>query len=371
MIILSFLFLIVFLYAILHGFLYFTIVSLFDVSNPQTKWILILVLVLLGASFIISSFLAHIFNNSFFRGYYYASGLWIGFLINFSIAIAISWSTVFLLGKIDFTVNKNIITIFAITISILLSIFGAWNAMHPKVTNVSVKINNLPVSWKGKNIVQISDVHLGFIYRQKFADEMVEEVNQLDPDIVVITGDLFDGSDGDLDWVANSIGNLKARDGIYFVTGNHETYLGLEKVFGVLGRAKNITILRDDMVNLNGLQIVGIDYPQAMHQRNQKDLNEVFEKVGLDRSKPSLLLNHAPVQIQQAINAGISLQLSGHTHRGQLFPFQFITRIVYKSYDYGLVKKGNFNIYTTPGIGTWGPAMRTDSRPEIVNILLD
>jgi predicted MPP superfamily phosphohydrolase len=263
--------------------------------------------------------------------------------------------------------NQKIIGGVAILASILYLIYGIWNAFTPMVTKINVSIGNLPDAWKGKKIVQISDVHLGHIFNASFMKDAAQKINALGPDIVVITGDLFDGTDGSLDSFTDSLNSINAPDGIYYVTGNHETYLGVEKVEAVLSKTK-ITMLQDEMRNVNGLQIVGINYPERMQSKN---IGEIIKNMnGFDSKKPSILLWHAPTQIENAKNAGISLQLSGHTHKGQLFPFRFITALVYKGYDYGYKKEGSFSIYTSSGLGGWGPPMRTEKRSEIVEITL-
>jgi predicted MPP superfamily phosphohydrolase len=122
------------------------------------------------------------------------------------------------------------------------------------------------------------------------------------------------------------------------------------------------------MVTINGLQIIGIDYSGDIFSKN---IAEIIKNLpGFDIKKPSILLWHAPTQIEAAKNAGISLQLSGHTHKGQLFPLGFITSLIYKGYDYGYKKEGSYSIYTSSGLGGWGPPMRTEKTSEIVEITL-
>jgi predicted MPP superfamily phosphohydrolase len=119
------------------------------------------------------------------------------------------------------------------------------------------------------------------------------------------------------------------------------------------------------MINLDGLQIIGVDYRDS---RREEQFRAILEKMGIDRHKPSILLKHAPLNLEVAREQGVSLQLSGHTHRGQVFLFRFITSRVYQGYDYGLKWFGNLLVYTSSGAGTWGPPMRLDTNPEIVVI---
>jgi predicted MPP superfamily phosphohydrolase len=111
------------------------------------------------------------------------------------------------------------------------------------------------------------------------------------------------------------------------------------------------------------LQIIGVDYRDT---RREEPFRSILKKIGIDRQKPSILLKHAPLHLQAARDHGITLQLSGHTHQGQVFLFRFITSRVYQGYDYGLKRFGDLLVYTSSGAGTWGPPMRVDTKPEIV-----
>jgi len=243
-----------------------------------------------------------------------------------------------------------------------------WNAYHPRVEDVVVKIRNLPPDWRGKKVVQLSDVHLGHVLGAGFLQGIVEETNAQNPSIVFITGDLFDGADGRLDDLVAPLNGLRAPGGVFFVTGNHETYLGVDRAYAALKKTK-ARILNDEMVVIDGLQIIGISYPQRGFS---KDIAEVTRKLpNFNPRLPSVLLYHSPTQIEQAKAAGINLQLSGHTHKGQIFPIQFISRLVYGKYYNGLYVEGDYTIYTSSGAGTWGPTMRTGNHPEIAVIHLE
>lgn len=254
-----------------------------------------------------------------------------------------------------------------IFLSLFYSFWGVWNALHPKIKNVTVAIPNLPSSWKGKKIVQLSDVHLGMIHGQNFMDQVVSQVNSVKPQMVVITGDLFDGMDGQLDSLVAPLDRINAPQGVFFVTGNHETYLGLDEVFATLQNT-SVKHLQDEVIDISGLKLIGIDYPS---RGEQKKVTDVLEKLKPDYlNQPNILLYHSPTDIDQIKNQGINLELCGHTHRGQLFPFRYVTSLIYHGYDYGLFPMDNYTLYTTNGVGTWGPLMRTGNTPEIVVITL-
>ena len=151
-------------------------------------------------------------------------------------------------------------------IAFIYSVYGVWNAFYPRVKEVSVRIKNLPPGWEGKTIVQLSDVHLGHIYKADFLRKVVRTVNGLKPDMVVITGDLFDGMDGSLPSLVTPLNDLIAPDGVYFITGNHETYLGVGKAFSILEKTK-VKILNDEVRDIRGLQLIGISYPRGERER--------------------------------------------------------------------------------------------------------
>jgi hypothetical protein len=247
------------------------------------------------------------------------------------------------------------------------SVYGIWNADHPQIKNITVTIPNLPQQWKNKIIVQLSDVHMGHVYRADFLRRIVAKVNAVHPDMVVITGDFFDGMDGDLQQLVRPLNDLGPEKGIFFITGNHETFLGIDKVFAAFQNTR-VQILQDQVVDVDGLKVIGIGYPS---RGENKDVVGVLHSLKKDFvGRPNLLLFHAPVHIDEFKNSGVNLQLSGHTHQGQIFPFRYITELVYKGYDYGLHRIGDYTLYTTNGAGTWGPAMRTGNIPEVVVITL-
>ena len=234
---------------------------------------------------------------------------------------------------------------------------------------MDISIKNLPAVWKGKIIVQLSDIHLGQIHGVGDLQNLAAQSNAQNPDLILITGDLFDGMDGELNNFVKPLNSLRAKRGVFFVTGNHETYLGLDKTLAVLKQTR-IKILNNETVNLEGLQIVGINYAEREEAGGSsgklaRKTNFINASKGFDRTKPGILMHHTPINLEQAKAAGIALQLSGHTHKGQLWPFGLITRLIYGKYHYGLHAMGDFQIYTTNGAGTWGPPLRTGNTPEI------
>jgi hypothetical protein len=232
-------------------------------------------------------------------------------------------------------------------------------------------------------------VHLGSVHDRGFLRRVVEMVNALDPEAVFLTGDLFNGSCSDFHRFKDVLDDLRARRGVFFVTGNHEGYAGLAAPLEFLKQTK-IRVLDDECVELDGLQVVGISFP--WFSRKRAAVNP-FDRGGCYRpEKPSILLYHTPTDVfesyadrntQQvrsyfapettfsyAAEAGVDLQLSGHTHRGQMFPFGILTRVLWNGFDRGLHRIGSFTLSVSSGTGTWGPPVRTGSRSEVVAITL-
>jgi predicted MPP superfamily phosphohydrolase len=267
----------------------------------------------------------------------------------------------------NFPVNAPALTVVFFVIAFAYSIYGVWNARHPQLKNITVTIPNLPSDWKGKKIVQLSDIHIGHINRRDFVNDVTAKVNSVNPEMVVITGDIFDGMDGDLDSPVNLINDINSPKGIYFVTGNHETYLGMEQVTKDMEKTKAV-FMHDQVLDIDGLKLIGINYPDRMEK---KDMLKVLDSLKPDfYGQPNIFLYHTPVNIPEVKEAGVNLELCGHTHDGQLFPLSYITKIMYKGYDYGLHQLGDYTLYTTSGTGSWGPPMRTGNTPEIVVITL-
>ena len=209
------------------------------------------------------------------------------------------------------------------------------------------------------------------------------EVNALDPDLVLITGDLFDGVNGKYEAFIAPLNRLRAKHGVFFVTGNHEHYVGVEKSLAVIAKT-NLTVLHNEVVNVGGMELAGVSYPGV------RDLSEIKNLPADSGNHARILLFHTPTNIAKvpeghanrhfytywmpdtsfALNQkmGCDLQLSGHSHHGQIFPLNFATRFLFKRFDYGLNRIGDMQVYTTCGVGTWGPPLRSPIRPEIVVI---
>lgn len=348
-----------------HVALWFFLIDLFP-SLGDFKITIALILFFLFFSVAFSSYLIHKKNSSASRGYYFASSFWVGILVNLCLMILVVFIFKLIGSIFAFFLSPLVIKLIIFGGTFLLSCFGLYKACVPKVVSYEVAIKDLPESWNNKTVVQISDVHLGPIHRKKFFERLLKKIQTLNPEAVFITGDLFDGMESGFSWVNHPFTEIKAPKGIYYSFGNHDLYLGFNRVIDIL-KENPVTILADKMMVVDGLQIIGINYS---FDRNFNLEAAILKQVGYDKKLPSILLFHEPRHVWFAKEAEIDLQLSGHTHNGQLFPFNYLARLAYKGYGGGLFKDQDFSLIVSCGAGTWGPPMRTCGQSEIVKIIL-
>jgi predicted MPP superfamily phosphohydrolase len=252
-------------------------------------------------------------------------------------------------------------------LGLLAGICAIVNAAWTRVVRITIKLPNLPAAWRGRTAALVSDLHLGHVRNTGFLRRIVRKLSQLRPDVLFIAGDLYDGTAVDLGRLAKPWAEFSAPLGAYFITGNHEQFSSLTKYLDAV-RQSGIRVLENEKIVLDGLQIVGVHYHDST---NVERFRSILRQVALDRNVASILLVHNPNRLPVAAEAGISLQLSGHTHRGQFFPFTAIVSRIYGKYAYGLNRFGDLAVYTSCGVGTWGPPMRLGSNPEIVMIHFD
>ena len=242
-----------------------------------------------------------------------------------------------------------------------------------EVPEVPVKLPKLPPALSGLVIAQLTDVHVGPTIGRRFIESVVEKANGTRPDLVVITGDLVDGSVEGLREHVAPLARLKARYGVYFVTGNHEYYSGADPWIAEL-RRMGITVLRNERVSVGdsgaSLDLIGVDdyTAQRFGGDHGPDLSKAM--LGRDPERASVLLAHQPREIQRAAELGVGLQLSGHTHGGQIWPFGHAVSLV-QPYVAGLHQHNpETQIYVSRGTGYWGPPMRLLAPAEVTKIIL-
>jgi predicted MPP superfamily phosphohydrolase len=347
-----------------HWFLYRTLVRFFGMTSPAKLLTLKVILGLLSVSLVLASLLAFRYSNVLVRCLYTTAASWLGILYLFVLASALCWIFYGMAKFIHFPMDRRILIEILIGVALVASLCAFINARTIRITRISIQLSHLPDHWKGKTAVWVSDTHLGQVRGYGFAQHVATKIESLHPDIVFIGGDLYDGVAVDLDKTIEPFSKISAPYGTYFITGNHEEFFDSTPYLQAVRRT-GIHVLVNEKVELDGLQIIGVDYRDS---RREGQFRSILKKMDIDPQKPSILLKHAPLHLHVAREQQISLQLSGHTHRGQVFLFRFITSKVYQGYDYGLKWFGDLLVYTSSGAGTWGPPMRLDTKPEIVAI---
>jgi len=345
-----------------HWFLYRTVVRFSGVAHPAKLFTLRTVLALLSVSLVTTSLLAFRYSNLLVRGLYTMAASWLGILYLFILASILCWTFYALAKLFHVPLNERVLIVVLMSIALMASIYGFVNSGMIGITRINLPLPHCPDPWKGKTAVWVSDTHLGPVRNYGFAQDVAAMIKTLNPDILFIGGDLYDVEAVDLDRMIEPYSRISPPLGTYFVTGNHEEF-GDNTPFLQAIRRAGIRVLYNEKVDVDGLQIIGVDYRDS---RKKGQFRTILEKMDIDHRKPSILLKHTPFHLEVAREQGISVQLSGHTHHGQVFLFRFITSKVYRGYDYGLKWFGNLLVYTSSGAGTWGPPMRIDTKPEIV-----
>jgi len=347
-----------------HWFLYRTLVRFFGVTGSTKLLTLKVVMGLLSVSLVLTSFLAFRYSHLLIQCLYTAAASWLGILYLFILASILCWIFYGLAKLLQFPLDRKILIEILLGIALLASLYGFINAGMTRITRISVELPFLPGLWKGKTAIWVSDTHLGQVRNYRFARHIAAKINDLRPDVVFIGGDLYDGVAVDLDKTIKPFSEISAPYGTYFITGNHEEFSDNTPYLQAV-RCAGIHVLYNEKVEIDGLQIIGVDYRDS---RREEDFRTILQKIGIDPHRPSILLKHAPLHLHVAREQRISLQLSGHSHQGQVFLFRLITSKVYQGYDYGLKWFGDLLVNTSSGAGTWGPPMRIDTVPEIVVI---
>ena len=242
-----------------------------------------------------------------------------------------------------------------------LFILGTYNAFFPHVKNID--LDNWPGELKGKSIVQLSDLHLGAVYRPNYLSRIVEQVNALNPDVIIISGDLFDGSDESLPEFIEPLSKFSAP--AVFVPGNHDAYVMDDEVKRTVV-ASGLINLSDSAMLVDGIEIIGFKYSGREDSGQRRVIDNLNQVDGL----AAIVVNHVPVDQAEARALGADLMLSGHTHRGQIFPFSIVINLLYGRFAYGLEDYEGMSVYTSAGTGTWGPPLRTLFPGEIIKFNL-
>ena len=349
-----------------HWFLYRTCIHFWPAMSPLAAATLENTLLLLGPSFIAAALLGFYYSNGPVRLLYQIAALWLGFFNYFfwtaCLCRLLELALRFTPMAADLPRLRPGIAAVLFSLALLTGIYGLINARCIRVRRIAVELPNLPAAWRGRTAMLFSDLHLGNILGQRFSRRLGRISKRLRPDIVFIPGDLFDGAKADPDHLIEPLKGLHPPFGIYFAAGNHDEFGGEEHFSAPLLRA-GFHVLHNQREIVEGLQIVGVTYGESTHPLQMRLF---LESLRLGEGETSILLNHVPNRLPIVEASGVALQLSGHTHGGQLFPFTWLTRRVFGRFTSGLQRFGALQVYTSTGCGSWGPPMRVGSNPEVV-----
>jgi predicted MPP superfamily phosphohydrolase len=371
------LFLTVFLtiYGLLHFYLYRKLTCAIHVTWPYHVLIIAFLLLMLFSPILVNILSIkgdHLLATFLgYLGYNWMGALFLFFSIH--LLIDIYQLILFLLSKFSLqgitalNPGNKVSFLFAVVVSLGIIIYGSFEAKDLKAETVSLKTSKLPPGVNELRIVQISDIHFSVINGVSLARKIVERIDRLNPDIIVSTGDLTDRGLNEKERVEELFRNLKAPYGKFAVTGNHEFYTGINEAIGFTEKA-GFRMLRNEGIQVADIvNMVGVDDPAAKRLGIEMNVPESEILGRFSNDKLTILLKHRPL-IDEESEGLFDLQLSGHLHKGQIFPFSLITSLLFPYHD-GLYKlKGHSYLYVSRGTGTWGPPVRFLSRPEITVI---
>jgi uncharacterized protein len=322
--------------------------------------LVIAVIFLLSYSYVLARFFKKLLFLKYIGSYWF--GIIQYTLLLLPIADFIGWLFIFA----DFSSDSVIFWVGTIVLLLMISILGlgTFNAYNPVIREHEIEIDK-EAPFSSLRVVMASDMHFGHLSGKTHANRLVHEVNSLEPDLILLPGDIID--DDPEPFIQKGFGSilekLSARYGVYGVLGNHEYYGGGIPMYIKEMQRIGIPILMDETVVLEGsIQVVG---RKDKTDRNRKNIENLIES--LDETKPIFIMDHQPLELVQAAEHGADLMLSGHTHRGQMAPNHLITRRIFEL-DWGYLKKDQLHAFVSSGFGFWGPPLRIGSRSEILLI---
>ena len=339
----------------------------------------LLVFLLLASAFIVGRLLERVWLSVTSDIFVWIGSFWFGAMIYFFLIVLFidilrivnHWLPFFSLLNQNIVQLKGTTMLVSIGLVLLLLFIGYVNACFPRPRQLHLSIAKSAPA-KTIKIVAASDIHLGTIVGRKRFCKIVNKINELNPDLILLPGDIVDEDLAPVirENLGDALLQLKSKFGVYAITGNHEYIGGVEQAVTYL-EAHGVTVLRDSVVKIDGgIYIVGRE-DRSIRQfdgKRRKKLSDLMSQV--DKKSPVILMDHQPFGLNESRENGVDLQLSGHTHHGQLFPVNFMTSAVFEK-SWGYVKKGDTHVYVSCGVGTWGPPVRLGSRPEILEIVLD
>jgi predicted MPP superfamily phosphohydrolase len=359
------------IYTSVNYYLYVRGLQVFSLSQPMKRWYVAIFWTVV-ASFVAGMLLERTFSSVLSEWIFRIGSFWLAFLLYFLIAVVlidivrvINYFFHFL--PVFTPVMKMKLGLSVVAVVSLIVVVGHINALWINVKEIPLAIHKKVSGPSEVKILMASDIHLGALIGERREKRLLEIVREQKPDLVLLCGDLVDGEIAPVlrKNLGRHIQEIQTPLGVYAITGNHEYIGGIDKTLPYL-KSINIRMLLDEVVTLpNGIQLIGRnDHSARGWQGNgPKPLAELLAES--DLSKPVIVMNHQPFNLKEAADAKVDLHLSGHTHNGQLWPFNYLTEAIFEL-SWGYLKKGDTHFYVSSGFGTWGPSVRTGNRPEVV-----
>ena len=347
----------------------------FRIIPGNLKLLYTIIYIVLASAFIAGKFLERNHSSVLTDILNIIGGFWMAFMLYGFLMLFISDLTAPVL-RFSGVLTKESMVIFrkwafisTVGISAILIAYGFINALIPVVKKYDIVIDKSAGTIKTFRIAAVSDIHLGSIIRRRSIRKLSGMLKDINPDVVFLLGDIVDGEMGPV-----LRGDLlsyftcpRCRDGLLAITGNHEFIGGAATTIPYIEK-HGIRILKDEVITIDGgIQVIGrLDRDGARFYNKQRlPLNDLMKQV--DLNKPIILLDHQPFKLDETAAAGVDLQLSGHTHNGQFWPLNYVTRMIYQL-SYGYKKIGNTHFIVSSGFGIWGPRLRSGSRSEVLEI---
>lgn len=330
-------------------------------TNRWFKWIYALTLIVVSCSFLLGQFFE--FSILDLIGAYWLAIFYLLILVLPPVHLIIWLLRLFRISS-DHVTKWSGVAVLILLFAFIL--YGSFNAYNPTVRTYSISIAKQAEPHDHLNIVMAADTHFGLLSNRGHAARMVQAINQLEPDLVLIPGDLVDD---EIDTfvsqnIAEVLSQIEAPLGVYASLGNHDRHPGPTQELIETIEKGNIRVLYDEGVSIEGLTLIG---RKDRIEPDRAPLQDLMNDI--DHTSPIFLLDHQPYNLDIAQQLGVDLMVSGHTHRGQVFPGSWFTSRIFEN-DWGHLQRGSFHSIVTSGYGFWGPPLRIGTRSEVVQILV-
>lgn len=348
----------------LSSYVVFRVGQAVGLLKGTSATVALILMIVLPISLVVTMAISRTTWSPLIQYFYIPGATWLPCLLYLFIGAFITGIIYFISINYNLAIPVQHIGFGLFMVATVLVAYGLFNATRPQIITYDISSEKLSKNWSGKTIVLVADTHLGIVWREKFMSRVVSLINEQQPDLVLLPGDIIDGPVFPYAKGLEPLQDIQSTYGTFFTPGNHEGYNNDQQSFyPLISRLTNTLIDQETLVN--DTQIIGIDYRA---QESKEQLLKRLDLTGYSKDTPSIVLLHDPKNSHFLQDAGVSLVVSGHTHCGQFWPVSLIVKKMYKEYTHGVVEKnGNLHI-TTCGAGTAMSPVRIGTTPEIVVI---